>query len=225
MKTKKGRIVIIILLSSILTLNLTRKISKYIAENTINAVYVLVEKENDLALKKAFLKKESLTMEDDLFKVIKNKKDEIIEVIFDIKKSEEVMNSITKQMTNSIQKKINDGYLLYVSVGSMFDSPLLSNLGPKIPVKVDLTDVAMGSVRTKIKEYGINNALVEVYIDIEVKTAPVLLSKHKPKVKKYSFLLSSKIISGKVPDYYGGIINKESALFDLPVIKNIWYND
>lgn len=221
MKTKKGRIVIIILLSSILTLNLTRRISKYIAENTINAVYVLVEKENDLALKKAFLKKESLTMEDDLFKVIKNKKDEIIEVIFDIKKSEEVMNSVTKQMTNSIQKKINDSYLLYVSVGSMFDSPLLSNLGPKIPVKVDLTDVAMGSVRTKIKEYGINNALVEVYIDIEVKTAPVLLSKHKPKVKKYSFLLSSKIISGKVPDYYGGIINKESTLFDLPVIKNI----
>lgn len=221
MKTKKGRIILIIILSSIITFNLTRKISKYITENTINAVYVLVEKENDLALKKAFLKKKAFTTEDDLFKVIKNKNDEIVEVIFDIKKSEDVMNNLTKQMTNSIQKKINDGYLLYVSVGSMFDSPLLSHLGPKIPVKVDLTDVAMGSVRTKIKEYGINNALLEVYIDIEVKTAPVLLSKHKPIVKKYSFLLSSKIISGKVPDYYGGIINKESTLFDLPVIKKI----
>ena len=221
MMKNKRKIIIIVILSILLTFFLTKKISKQITKSVVNAVYTLVEKENDIALKKAFVSKKLFMANEDILKIIKNQNDEIIEASFDIQKSEEIMNNITKQMSDSIQNITDNGYILYIPVGSIFDEPILNNLGPRIPVKIDLTDIAMGSIRTEIREYGINNALVELYIDVEVKIAPVLLSKAKPKIKKYSFLASSKIISGSVPEYYGGKINKESSLFNLPVAKNI----
>lgn len=222
---KKKKITLIVIVSIFITSILTRRISKYMTKNILNSVYVLVEKENDLALKKAFKSKKLLEIKDTSFlNVIKNKNEEIIEVTYDIEKCEQIMNYVTQKMSESIDNITSDGYTMFVPSLSIFDWPLLTNLGPKIPVKIVLTDVAMGNIRTEIREYGINNALLEIYIDIDVKIAPVLLSQAETKSKKYSFLLSSKLITGKVPDLYNGKINRESVLFNLPVEKNVWYN-
>lgn len=222
---KKKKITLIVIVSIFITIILTRRISKYMTKNILNSVFVLVEKENDLALKKAFKSKMLLEIKDTSFlNVIKNKNEEIIEVTYDIEKCEQIMNYVTQKMSESIDNITSDGYTMFVPSLSIFDWPLLTNLGPKIPVKIVLTDVAMGNIRTEIREYGINNALLEIYIDIDVKIAPVLLSQAETKSKKYSFLLSSKLITGKVPDLYNGKINRESVLFNLPVEKNVWYN-
>lgn len=222
---KKKKITLIVIVSIFITIILTRRISKYMTKNILRSVFVLVEKENDLALKKAFKSKMLLEIKDTSFlNVIKNKNEEIIEVTYDIEKCEQIMNYVTQKMSESIDNITSDGYTMFVPSLSIFDWPLLTNLGPKIPVKIVLTDVAMGNIRTEIREYGINNALLEIYIDIDVKIAPVLLSPAETKSKKYSFLLSSKLITGKVPDLYNGKINRESVLFNLPVEKNVWYN-
>lgn len=219
---KKKKITLIVIVSIFITIILTRRISKYMTKNILNSVFVLVEKENDLALKKAFKSKMLLEIKDTSFlNVIKNKNEEIIEVTYDIEKCEQIMNYVTQKMSESIDNITSDGYTMFVPSLSIFDWPLLTNLGPKIPVKIVLTDVAMGNIRTEIREYGINNALLEIYIDIDVKIAPVLLSQAETKSKKYSFLLSSKLITGKVPDLYNGKINRESVLFNLPVEKNV----
>lgn len=222
---KKKKITLIVIVSIFITSILTRRISKYMTKNILRSVFVLVEKENDLALKKAFKSKKLLEIKDTSFlNVIKNKNEEIIEVTYDIEKCEQIMNYVTQKMSESIDNITSDGYTMFVPSLSIFDWPLLTNLGPRIPVKIVLTDVAMGNIRTEIREYGINNALLEIYIDIDVKIAPVLLSQAETKSKKYSFLLSSKLITGKVPDLYNGKINRESVLFNLPVEKNVWYN-
>jgi len=39
---------------------------------------------------------------------------------------------------------------------------LLSNLGPKIPVKFDLVGEVIINIETKITNYGINNAMMEI---------------------------------------------------------------
>lgn len=219
---KKKKITLIVIVSIFITIILTRRISKYMSKNILRSVFVLVEKENDLALKKAFKSKKLLEIKDTSFlNVIKNKNEEIIEVTYDIEKCEQIMNYVTQKMSESIDNITSDGYTMFVPSLSIFDWPLLTNLGPRIPVKIVLTDVAMGNIRTEIREYGINNALLEIYIDIDVKIAPVLLSQAETKSKKYSFLLSSKLITGKVPDLYNGKINRESVLFNLPVEKNV----
>lgn len=219
---KKKRTWIIIFVTILNTFLITKRIANGISSKVINAAYVQVEKENDLALKKAFNSKDNLKINsDDLFIIYKNKNDDIIDVTFNIENSEKLMNYITKEMTKSIDKTIQDGYVMFIPTGTVFSTPLLSNLGPKIPVKIALTNIAMGNIRTELREYGINNVLVELYVDIDVKTAPILLSQAKVINKKYSFLLSSKLIAGKVPEVYGGKISKESAIFNLPVRNNL----
>ena len=59
---KKKKIILIVIVSIFITIILTRRISKYMTKNILNSVYVLVEKENDLALKKAFKSKMLLTI-------------------------------------------------------------------------------------------------------------------------------------------------------------------
>ena len=216
MKNKK--IVLFIIISFIITCFFTKRISAHITKNILHAVYVLIEKENDATLKEAFAAKKELAIKsDDLINIIINNNDEIVEVTFNLEKSEKIMNYITSKLSNNKDDITKDGYILKIPTGSIFNWPLISNLGPKIPVKIELANMAIGNIRTEIKEYGINNALVEIYVDIDVKTAPILLSNAKVNTKKYTFLLSSKIIAGKVPDFYNGRINRESVLFNLPV--------
>ncbi len=219
MKNKK---IITILLSFVLTIAMVHKISKDISDSVINSVFITVERENTLALKSAFHNKHDLPVKSsELFSVVKNRNGEIMEVSFDIEKSEIIMNYITEKISTTIKKITEDGYILFIPMGSITHLPFLSNLGPKIPVKLLLSDIALASIRTEIRDYGINNALVEIYIDIDIKISPVLITNIHPKREKYSFLLASKLISGKVPELYGGKINKESSIFNLPVEKNM----
>ena len=70
---------------------------------------------------------------------------------------------------------------------------------------------------TVIKPYGINNALIEVSIKIEIEQQ-ILLPLVSRRIKVDTNIpVALKIIPGKVPDYYyqGGIVTK-SEPFSLP---------
>ena len=47
-------------------------------------------------------------------------------------------------------------------------SSLLYNLGPKIPVKLSLVGDVVTGFSTDVTEYGINNALIKLMIDVKV---------------------------------------------------------
>ena len=72
------------------------------------------------------------------------------------------------------------------------------------------------SVSTKITNYGINNALIEVNLNIKLTIMSVLpfLSK-KIKIDN-SVPISIKMIEGNIPSYYFNGIGKETATFSLP---------
>ena len=58
----------------------------------------------------------------------------------------------------------------------------LSNLGPKILVKINLIGNVVSSVETKVRNYGINSALIEIYANIEV-TEEVIIPFQKERIK------------------------------------------
>ena len=61
----------------------------------------------------------------------------------------------------------------------------------------------------EIKE-KINNLYLEVFVDVEVKERISLPRSSKDVTIHIEAPLSIKIISGSVPDYYGGIVGKNS---------------
>ncbi len=118
------------------------------------------------------------------------------------------VNVILKDVTDNIQSALNtledSDSNIEVPILSLFNNPIINNYGPKIKVKIQ----SVGKVNTKmisdVKDYGINNSLIELSIYVEVKQKVVLpiISKEINVINKIPF--SYKIVSGKVPDYYGG---------------------
>ena len=97
----------------------------------------------------------------------------------------------------------------------MFNNVFLNDLGPKIPIKINIVGNALTNLKTKITDYGLNNALVEIYINITI-NEQILTPVAQDSLKtSYNFLIMSSIINGKVPSFYGGTYEKETRLFDI----------
>lgn len=95
----------------------------------------------------------------------------------------------------------------YVPYGVIYGSSVLSNLGPKIPFKISLVGSTNNETKINIDEYGINSSKVEVVLNINFKMMVLLPFKSKEIVINKTIILDSKIIQGKVPDYYGGMFS------------------
>lgn len=106
---------------------------------------------------------------------------------------------------------------LYIEVPMLISEKgvIFSNIGAKIPVKLSFYEHVLGNVDTKITEYGINNALVTVYMSITLEQK-IIVPYLEEKIKHdYSIVLGSKIINGKVPSLYNGVMNKTSSVLEV----------
>ena len=65
---------------------------------------------------------------------------------------------------------------------------------------------------SNIESYGINSILVELYLVMDVKSWFVNPFNDGTFGETYEYVLSSKIINGSVPMYYGGNIEKSSSI-------------
>lgn len=84
------------------------------------------------------------------------------------------------------------------------DSTLLSNIGPKIPIKFSLIGDVTTNLKTDVKEYGINNALLNVSIEIIVNFRVSLPFTSDKITINNVFPISMKVIQGSIPSYYSG---------------------
>ena len=98
--------------------------------------------------------------------------------------------------------KLKDGVIYEIPSGIIFNNALLSNVGPKIPVKLHLLGDVVTSIDTKVTDYGINNAIIEVDLKIVI-TEQVILPFSDSQIKIVQNVpLAIKLIEGKIPNYY-----------------------
>lgn len=225
LKNKIAILITIILILTIISLNfLNNKIMpKLMAYAKIES-----EKLGTLLINDAISKKVIETLDiDDLFIITKDSNGEIISVDFNTIIVNKILTTSTHQIELSLNflekdkisaidlpdnvnflKQNDQGIYLLIPSGVAFKNGILSNLGPKIPVKLEFVGSIISGISTNITNYGINNALVEVYLDLEV-TLKVILPFISDDVKvKTSIPLAIKMLNGKVPEYYlGGYLN------------------
>ena len=120
-------------------------------------------------------------------------------------------NDITSLNMDSLYKSgINNVY--YLPMGLIYNNILMDNLGFRIPCKIDfISDIDMG-FKTKVSNYGVNNLLIELYMVIDVKNYIMSPSTYKEFGEKYEILVASKIVMGRIPSYYGNVIEKSSSI-------------
>ena len=161
-----------------------------------------------------------------LIELVQNQKGEIIAVNYDAQNSYKILKNITNDLhqiiTNATYKdvtdydfEIKDDLILFYPITLASDYVYFNNIGPKIPVKIKFLSSLTTGITTKVSNYGINNVLVEIYVNVTITDDIVIPFLKKPIVKNYDILLSSKVIMGEVPSYLGGTITNSS-----PILQN-----
>ena len=141
---------------------------------------------------------------EDLLIINKNASGEILNVDFDLDRSYKILDIVTNELTRDVTNLENDSsFYLELPLFSNSKYALLSNLGPKIYLQVNMMSSLLTNLETKITNYGINNALVEIYITLELDYELLSPINATMDAINYDVLISSKIINGRVPAIYG----------------------
>lgn len=116
----------------------------------------------------------------------------------------EKIDFVLPNITEKYYTEISDGIIFGISIGNIFNNNFLANVGPRIPLKMNLNGNVDVEIKNEITEYGMNNALMEIYIEIKVRPVIVMpfLSEEISVVNKVP--LVTEIIQGKIPDSYLG---------------------
>lgn len=126
---------------------------------------------------------------------------------------EEGKNLPSEMFYNNLNKKIKNKIVYMVPIGIVFNNAFLYNLGPKIPVKIEYSGNVGLDVKTSVKEYGINSALIEVYVYVEVTQRTILpfTSKDTKLTSKIPIVL--RVVKGSVSNY----ISNNNPSYSLPL--------
>lgn len=196
----------------------SKKISKTIINYAVNDVVVNNLKKNNL------------------FEIQKNNQGEIQMIDFDTANVNSLLNDINQNILNYFRMlehgetdnldfvkrvlpgnhKIEDGIIMEIPSGLVLGNSLFSNIGPKIPVKISMIGDLESNISTNINKYGINNAIINVNVEITAFERVILPMYTKETVVKSKIPISIKIIQGAIPNYYISGIDNNSKLNILP---------
>ena len=207
-------IIIIIVLSAIICVKiLNNKIAPVVMDYSISEMKRVVSIIMNRSINSDLLEKIDINK---LFVINKGSTDEILTVSLD----SIIVNKINDDVSDAcednlrlmeegkyqeLKDKFNIGeeYFLVPS-GIIFNNTILNSIGPKIPINLKLIGNVTSNIKTDVKEYGINNSLITISVNIEVELMVIL-----PFTSDYIKIsndipISIKLIQGKVPQFYGG---------------------
>ncbi len=162
-----------------------------------------------------------------LLEINKNNNNEILSVNYNLEKTYEILTNVTKILEDGIENLENgkitidseDFYLKEGNNGLVLNIPLfinsknifLNNLGPKIPVVIKLSNTILTNIKTKVTDYGFNNALLEIYITVEMQKLIITPMEKENKKLNYDILIASLVVNGRVPEFYGNEFQTNSG--------------
>ena len=175
---------------------------------------------------------------DELFTITKDDNGEIRTIDY----NSAIINKFLTEVTNSVQinlqniekgqidglefsdailvdydkNKLKKGIIYEVSSGVLLGNPILANVGPKIPVKLSLIGDAISNISTDIKNYGINNAMIEVNVNIKINEKIILPFYSDLITIDAKVPVAIKIVTGSVPKYYGGFLSQTTPSVVIP---------
>lgn len=179
---------------------------------------------------------------DDLFEITKDGNGEIRSIDFNTA----LVNKFLTETTNSVQMNLRNiekgdidaiefsdavlttydkedlekGIVFEISSGVILGNPLLANVGPRIPVKISLIGDATSNVSAEVKDYGINSALISVYVNLKISEKVILPFYDKEIEIETKAPVAMKVITGTVPKYYSNGLSQDSPSIVIPTEEN-----
>lgn len=95
-----------------------------------------------------------------------------------------------------------DPTVVEIPIGQATGSTILANLGPKIPVHFEIVGSLESDVVHEVKEFGVNAALLEIYIPVSVNVQIVVPFSSTTAEISTNVFVDSRVIMGDVPEFY-----------------------
>ncbi len=233
----KGNYVIGIILMLIIFLTIfgVYNFNTKITPNLINIARASVNEFNETIITDYTVKNlyNEIATLDEVIKITQNSREEIISVDFNLENVYKALSIITNYIKESVESEslrqkvfsYYNGWLssdlkaivLSLPMGAVSKNIFVTNLGPRLPVKINYIGYIGSSIRLKVEDYGINNALVSIYIDCSITNEFIIPVLNNKVTNQYSILVASKIIQGSIPKYYGGAIETKSNILNIPI--------
>lgn len=228
---------ILVIISVVLFLNfINNKITPILLENA----ELEINKFSTIMINKAVSKVlEDQINIDELFSTEKNNDGSIQMIDFNPIVVNQILKSATEVVQNNLQllengdidaigidemnlsndriEDLENGIIFRIPLGVISDNSIISNLGPEIPVRLRFIGDVNSNITTKVTQYGINNAMVEVGVKLELTAQIILPLVTEKKSLDCNIPIAIKIIQGSVPNYYGNSLLKDSSLYSLPL--------
>lgn len=152
---------------------------------------------------------------EELITIDKNSKEEIVNIDINTSKSYILLNKIANNLKNSnstyrdMYAKNKKNYIvLRYPIGLISNNILINNLGYRIPIRLELNSNILTGIKSKVTNYGLNNALIEVYLRVKFTSNVVYFSLDDRVDNEYEILLASKMVMGRVPEMFNGYLEK-----------------
>lgn len=95
-----------------------------------------------------------------------------------------------------------EAVMFEVPLGQATNISLLSNLGPKVPVRMVFVGNVQSDVKDEVSEYGINNSLIKISIVLTVNVQVVIPFETEVAEVTTEVPVDIRVIQGKVPYFY-----------------------
>ncbi len=168
---------------------------------------------------------------DKMLNIHLNNEKEILYADYNLKEAYKILDTVTSKLNelivnlengqvnvNNKNVFVNDQMLVLVlPMGISSSNTLLANLGPKIYIPINFVGSLLTNIKTNITNYGMNNALVEMYITVKIVTNIIGPFSSKTKEIEYDCLISSNVINGRVPEFYGSVLETKSNSLAIPL--------
>ena len=227
----KDKVAFIFLLVCLVVLVIFKLINSKVTPILVNYAEVETERIAMAVINKSILSFSNDERLENLVLTTVNDENEIVSVDFDTS----VVNNVLYDITNSIENdlilldngKLDEldipisnvyekddvsGIVYYIPFGVVTGSSVIADIGPKIPVKNKLIGSVYSNVKTDVIEYGINNAIIKIYIQVEVNEQVILPFLSKKVTIKSDIPVLVKMVQGKIPSVYGGMFSTTSPL-------------
>ncbi|GEL77872.1 sporulation protein YunB [Tenuibacillus multivorans] len=100
-------------------------------------------------------------------------------------------------------EEMNNEAVVRIPIGQATQNSLLANLGPRVPVHFSVVGDVQPDFITHIEEYGINNALINLVIEIKVNVQIVIPFSTSTTEVTTTIPVDTRIVQGLVPEFYG----------------------
>ena len=154
-----------------------------------------------------------------------NNKNEVTSLTYDMKVVYEIAGAFTNNIKSSLKEKNNNipfitetnnnKILFMIPIGALSNQALFTSMGPKIPVQIYFVDNVFTEIKTKVTDYGINNALIEIYLSINLTYEIVSPFVREQVTLNYNLPIDQKIITGVVPNIIGHTFATKTTFFNV----------